>query len=104
MSSAGKVFTLVLSVGVLAVHPCGAEVVRADRVELQLPEGGMTLLRPPRSTSTFKHRLFDITIDGCFGRGPRHERPSHCARTAGRYRAYRSAGLHLRLRARSSSA
>jgi hypothetical protein len=63
MSSAGKVFTLVLSVGVLAVHPCGAEVVRADRVELQLPEGGMTLLRPPRSTSTFKHRLFDITIE-----------------------------------------
>jgi hypothetical protein len=63
MSSAGKVFTLALSVGVLAVHPCGAEVVRADRVELQLPEGGMTLLRPPRSTSTFKHRLFDITIE-----------------------------------------
>jgi hypothetical protein len=63
MSSAGKVFTLVLSVGVLAAQPCGAEVVRADRVELQLPEGGMTLLRPPRSTSTFKHRLFDIMIE-----------------------------------------
>jgi hypothetical protein len=63
MSSAGKAFTLALSVGILAAHPCGAELVRADRVELQLPEGGMTLLRPPGSTSTFKHRLFDVTIE-----------------------------------------
>jgi hypothetical protein len=63
MSSAGKVFTLALSVGILAAHPCGAELVRADRVELEVPEGGMTLLRPPRSTSTFKHRLFDVWIE-----------------------------------------
>jgi hypothetical protein len=63
MSSAGKVFTLALSVGILAAHPCGAELVRADRVELQVPEGGMTLLRPPGSTSTFKHRLFDVWIE-----------------------------------------
>src|SRR5262249_41498330 len=48
MSSAGKVFTLALSVGILAAHPCGAELVRADRVELQLPDGGMTLLWPTR--------------------------------------------------------
>jgi hypothetical protein len=63
MSSAGKVFTLALSVGILAAHPCGAELVRADRVELQVPDGGMTLLRPPRSTSRFKHRLFDVWIE-----------------------------------------
>jgi hypothetical protein len=63
MSSAGKVFTLALSVGILASQPCGAELVRADRVELQVPEGGMTLLRPPGSTSTFKHRLFDVWIE-----------------------------------------
>jgi hypothetical protein len=63
MSSAGKVFMLALSVGILAAHPCGAEMVRADRIELQLPEGGITLLRPPESTSTFKHRLFDVTIE-----------------------------------------
>jgi hypothetical protein len=63
MCNAGKVFTLALSVGILAAHPCGAEMVRADRVELQLPEGGITLLRPPASTSTFKHRLFDVTIE-----------------------------------------
>ena len=63
MSGAGKVFTLALSVGILAAHPCGAEVVRADRVELQLSEGGITLLWPPRSTSTFKHRLFDVWIE-----------------------------------------
>jgi hypothetical protein len=62
MSSVGKFFTLAISVGILAAHPCGAEVVRADRVELQVPDGGMTLLRPPGSTATFKHRLFDITI------------------------------------------
>ena len=63
MSSARKVFTLALSVGILAAHPCGAELVRADRVELQLPDGGMTLLWPPGSTSRFKHRLFDVTIE-----------------------------------------
>jgi hypothetical protein len=63
MSSAGKVFTLALSVGILAAHPCGAELVRADRVELEVPEGGMTLLHPPGSTSTFKHRLFDVWIE-----------------------------------------
>jgi hypothetical protein len=62
MSSARKVFTLAISVGILASHPCGAEAVRADRVELQVPDGGMTLLRPPGSTSTFKHRLFDVTV------------------------------------------
>jgi hypothetical protein len=62
MSRARKVFTLAISVGILASQPCGAEVVRADRVELQVPDGGMTLLRPPGSTSTFKHRLFDVTI------------------------------------------
>jgi len=63
MSSARKVFTLALSVGILAAHPCGAELVRADRVELQLPDGGMTLLWPPGSKSRFKHRLFDVTIE-----------------------------------------
>jgi hypothetical protein len=62
MRSAGKVFALAVSVGILAAHPCGAEVVRADRVELQVPDGGMTLLPPPGSTSTFKHRLFDVTV------------------------------------------
>jgi hypothetical protein len=62
MSSEGKVFALAVSVAILASHPCGAEVVRADRVELQVPDGGMTLLPPPGSTSTFKHRLFDVTI------------------------------------------
>jgi hypothetical protein len=62
MSSAGKVFALAISAGILAAHACGAEVVRADRVELEVPDGGMTLLQPPGSTSTFKHRLFDITI------------------------------------------
>jgi hypothetical protein len=63
MSSAGKVFTLALSVGILAAHPCGAELVGADRVELQVPEGGITLLRPPGSTSRFKHRLFGVWIE-----------------------------------------
>jgi hypothetical protein len=63
MIHAGKVFTLALSVGILAAHPCGAELVRADRVELQVPEGGITLLWPPRSTSTFKHRSFDVWIE-----------------------------------------
>jgi hypothetical protein len=63
MSSAGKVFALAVSVGILAAHPCGAELVRVDRVELQVPDGGMTLIRPPGSTSTFKHRLFDVTIE-----------------------------------------
>jgi hypothetical protein len=62
MRSAGKVFALAVSVGILSAHPCGAEMVRADRVELQVPDGGMTLLRPPGSTSTFKHRSFDVTI------------------------------------------
>jgi hypothetical protein len=63
MSSAGKVFTLVIAVGIFASQPCGAEVVKADRVELEVPDGGIKLLRPPGSTSTFKHRLFDITIE-----------------------------------------
>jgi len=63
MSIAGKIFTLVVAIFFLAAHPCSAEVARADRVELAVPDGGITLLRPPASTSTFKHRLFDVTIE-----------------------------------------
>jgi len=36
--------------------------LRADRVELTVPNGGMTRSEPPRSVSTFKHRSLDLTI------------------------------------------
>lgn len=62
MSIAGKAFMLAVSVGISASCPCGAEVLRVDRVELQVPDGGMTRSRLPRSTSTFKHRLLDLTV------------------------------------------
>jgi hypothetical protein len=62
MSIAGKAFVLAVSVGIAASCPCGAEILRVDRVELQVPDGGMTRSRPPRSTSTFKHRLLDLTV------------------------------------------
>lgn len=62
MSAAGKAFVLALPVGISAWCPCGAEVLRADRIELQVPDGGMTQSRPPRSVSTFKHRSLDLTV------------------------------------------
>jgi hypothetical protein len=62
MSIAGKAFMLAVSVGVWASCPCGAEVLRADRIELEVPDGGMTLSRTPGSVSTFKHRSLDLTI------------------------------------------
>jgi hypothetical protein len=63
MSTAGKAFMLLAaSVGVLASCPSGAELLRADRVEIQVPDGGMMQSRPPRSISTFKHRLLDLTM------------------------------------------
>src|SRR5262245_37067649 len=64
MSIAGGVFTLAMSVGVLASCPAGADtLLRADRVELTVPNGGMTRSEPPRSVSKFKHRLLDLTIE-----------------------------------------
>jgi hypothetical protein len=41
--------------------PASAEILRADRAELQVPDGGMTRSGPLRSISTFKHRLLDLT-------------------------------------------
>jgi hypothetical protein len=63
MSIAGGVFRLAISVGLFASCPAGAEILlRTDRVELTVPNGGMTRSRPPRSISTFRHRLLDLTI------------------------------------------
>jgi hypothetical protein len=62
MSIARKFITLAISVGVVASSPSGAEVLKADRVVLDVPDGGMTQSRPPRSVSIFKHRLFDVTV------------------------------------------
>jgi hypothetical protein len=62
MSIVRKAFTLAVSLGILASCPSRADVLRVDRVELQVPDGGMTPSRLPRSISTFKHRLLDLTI------------------------------------------
>jgi hypothetical protein len=63
MSMARGVFRLAISIGVLAACPAGAEILlRADPVELTVPNGGMTRSRPPRSVSTFEHRSIDLTI------------------------------------------
>ena len=63
MSMARGVLRLAISIGVLAWCPAGAEILlRADCVELTVPNGGMTRSRTPRSVSTFKHRLLDLTI------------------------------------------
>jgi hypothetical protein len=63
MSMARDVLGLAISVGVLAAGPAGAEILlRADRVELTVPNGGMTRSQTPRSVSKFKHRLVDLTI------------------------------------------
>jgi len=62
-SMARGVLRLAISIGVLASCPAGAEILlRADRVELTVPNGGMTRSRTPRSVSKFKHRLLDLTI------------------------------------------
>src|SRR5262245_26248201 len=64
MSMARGVLRLAISIGVLASSPAGAEILlRADRVELTVPNGGMTRSEPPRSVSKFKHRLLDLTIE-----------------------------------------
>jgi hypothetical protein len=62
MSAAGKAFVLALPVGISALCPCGAELLRADRIELHVPDGSMTQSRSPRSVSTFKHRSLDLTV------------------------------------------
>jgi hypothetical protein len=64
MSIARGVFRLAIAIGVLASCPAGAEILlRADRLELTVPDGGMTRSQPPRSVSKFKHRLVDLTIE-----------------------------------------
>ena len=63
MSMARGVLRLAISIGVLASCPAGAEILlRADCVELTVPNGGMTRSPTPRSVSKFKHRSLDLTI------------------------------------------
>ncbi len=64
MSIAGRFITLAISLGILAglSGPSGAEALRADRLVLDVPDGGMTQSGPPGSVSAFKHRLFDLTV------------------------------------------
>jgi hypothetical protein len=59
---AGKAFQLAVMVGIWSSCPSGAEVLRVDRVELEVPDGGMTLSSPPASIATFRHRVFDLTL------------------------------------------
>jgi len=64
MNMARGVLGLAMSIGVMASCPAGAEILlRADRVELTVPNGGMTRSEPPRSVSRFKHRSLDLTIE-----------------------------------------
>jgi hypothetical protein len=62
MSIAAKAFALAILVGAVVSCPSGAEILRVDRIEIEVPDGGMTQPRPARSISRFKHRLLDLTM------------------------------------------
>src|SRR5262245_62816778 len=62
MSIAAKAFALAILVGAVFSCPSGAEILRVDRIEIEVPDGGMTQPRPARSILTFKHRLLDLTM------------------------------------------
>ncbi len=62
MGIAGKAFQFAVMVGIWSSCPSGAEVLRVDRVELEVPDGGMALSSPPGSIATFRHRVFDLTL------------------------------------------
>jgi hypothetical protein len=61
---ARKYVTFAISVGLwLTLEPlCNAEALRAGRIVLDVPDGGMELVAPPGSLSEFKHRQYDITL------------------------------------------
>jgi hypothetical protein len=61
---ARKCITFAISLGLwLALEPlCNAEALRAGRIVLDVPDGGMKRLAPPGSLSEFKHRQYDITL------------------------------------------
>jgi hypothetical protein len=64
MRTAGKFVALALSLGAFAGPSCasGAEPFRADRIVLEVPDGGMTQAGPAQSESIFKHRVLDVTV------------------------------------------
>jgi len=59
---AAQTFAMSLAVWLTAETLCNAEVLRAGRMVLDVPDGGMTLVGPPESLSEFKHRLYDVTL------------------------------------------
>jgi hypothetical protein len=64
MSFVGKLSASAVSLGILAGLSCpgGAETLKADRIVLEVPGGGMTPEAPPQSVSEFKHRQHDVTL------------------------------------------
>jgi hypothetical protein len=61
---AAKFLPLAVALGLLTGLPrlSGAETLRADRIVLDVPDGGMTQSGPAESVSTFKHRSFHVTV------------------------------------------
>jgi hypothetical protein len=64
MHIARKYITVAISLGLwLTLEPlCNAEAIRAGRIVLDVPDGGMSLVAPPSSVSEFKHRQYDVTL------------------------------------------
>jgi hypothetical protein len=59
-----KSITFAISLGLLlTLESLGnAEALRAGRIILDVPDGGMTMVAPPGSVSEFKHRQYDVTL------------------------------------------
>jgi hypothetical protein len=64
MSIARKCITLSISLGLwLTLQSlCNAGVLKADRIVLDVPDGGMTLVASPESVSEFKHPQYDVML------------------------------------------
>jgi hypothetical protein len=64
MRIARKYITVALSLGLwLTLETiCSAEALKASRLTLDVPDGGMTLVAPPESVSEFKQRQHDVTL------------------------------------------
>ena len=64
MSIVGRLNASAISLGILAGLSCpaGAETLKADRIVLEVPGGGMTPVAPSHSVSEFKHRQHDVTL------------------------------------------
>jgi hypothetical protein len=70
---AAQAFATSLTAWLMFEPLCNAEVLKAGRIVLEVPDGGFTLVEPPGSISEFKHPKADVTLTAEVGGAKNYE-------------------------------